>query len=73
MTNMHRAIAIAIEVLILATLMFSLLWGMRLVLFDLGLRPKYKSIVTLALSMAGCLALVFFIVHLITFYPTLSR
>ncbi len=70
---MYRALAIAVEVVILATLMFSLLWGIRFVLLDLGLRQKYKGMITLALSVVGCLALVFFIVHLITFYPTLSR
>ncbi|OGO38134.1 MAG: hypothetical protein A2147_02960 [Chloroflexi bacterium RBG_16_57_8] len=68
---MPRAIAIAVEVLILAAIMFSLLWGVRLILFDLFLGPKYKKMITLALVAVGGLSVVFFIGHLTAFYPAL--
>ena len=65
-----RTVAILIEILILSTIMFALLMAVRLTVFDLGLRPKYKKIVTVALVTAGVLSLVFFVAHLTTFYPT---
>jgi len=65
-----RTVAIFIEVLILASIMFSMLLGVRLILFDLGLGPKYRKMITVALALGGCIALVFFISHLTTFYPT---
>jgi hypothetical protein len=67
-----RAAAILVEILILSTIMFALLWAVRLIVFDLGLRPKYKKIVTVALVTGGALSLVFFVAHLITFYPTVT-
>ena len=65
-----RILAILIEEIILSALIFSLLWAVRLTIFDLGLRPKYKNMVTVALVAVGAVCLVFFIVHLTTFYPT---
>jgi hypothetical protein len=66
-----RVVAILVEVIILSALIFSLLWAVRLILFDIGLRPKYKNMVTVALAAVGAVCLVFFIVHLTTFYPSL--
>lgn len=66
-----RVIAIFIEVAILAAIMYVLLTGARLTLFDLGLGPKYRKVVILALILAGCLVVVFFIAHLTSFYPTI--
>ncbi len=66
-----RTIAIFIEVLILAAIIYCLLTGARLTIFDLGLGPKYKKVVTMALVVAGCIVVVFFIAHLISFYPTI--
>jgi len=68
-----RAIAIFVEVLILSTVTFCLLFGVRIVLFDLGLRAKYKSMVNVALGAVAIIAVVFFIVHLTAFYPTVVR
>ena len=65
-----RTVAIFVEVLILAGIMLSLLLGVKLILFDLGLRPKYKKMITVALLIVGVISLVFFISHLTTFYPT---
>lgn len=67
-----RTIAIFIEVLILAAIIFCLLAGAWLTLFDLGLGPKYKKILAMALVVAGCIVMVFFIAHLTTFYPAMG-
>lgn len=71
MDTFLRVLAIIVEVLILAALIYALLRGVQLTVFDLGLEPKYKKIVVLALVLAGSAALVFFIAHLISFYPTI--
>ncbi len=64
-----RAIAIFVEVLILAGIMYALLSGAWLTLFDLGLGVKYKKFLTVALTLAGLMAVVFFVAHLTSFYP----
>ena len=66
-----RAIAIFTEVAILVAIIYCLLTGVRLTIFDLGLRPKYKKVIAMALITAGAMAVVFFIAHLILFYPTI--
>ncbi len=71
MAGMARAIAIAVEFLILATIIFSLLWAVRLTLFDLLLGPRYKAVITMLLVAAGVVSVVFFIAHLTSFYPSL--
>ena len=65
---MFRGIAIAIELVILAAV--SLLWAVRLVLFDLWLGKRYKPMITLALSVVGGVLMMFLIAHLISFYPS---
>jgi len=55
---------------ILAVLVFSLLWAVRLALFDLWLGPKYRPVATMALATIGGLAMIFLIAHLISFYPS---
>lgn len=67
---MFRGIAIAIELVILAAVIFSLLWAVRLVLFDLWLGKRYKPMITLALSVVGGVLMMFLIAHLISFYPS---
>lgn len=67
---MVRAIAIFIELVILGALVFSLLWAVRLALFDLWLTSKYRSAATMALAVVGGLAMMFLIAHLISFYPS---
>ena len=66
-----RATAILVEVLILAALIYALLRALQLTVFELGLESKYKKIVVIALVLAGSMAIVFFIAHLISFYPTI--
>ena len=66
-----RVVAIFIEELLLAGLLGCVLVGVWLTLFDLGIKPKYKKAIAMALAVAGCIVMVFFIPHLITFYPTI--
>ncbi len=71
MGNFLRPIAIAVELAILAAILFSFLAGSRLALFDLGLDRKYQRFVKISLLIIGGLVLSFLIAHLITFYPHL--
>ena len=68
---MLRIIAILVEVLILASILYVLLKGVRLTLFDLGVEAKYGKVIVVALVTVGCIVVVFFIAHLTTFYPAL--
>jgi hypothetical protein len=65
-----RTMLIIGEVLFLTVLMSCLLGGLWLTVFDLGLKPKYRRAVVMALVAVGCLAVAFFVAHLISFYPT---
>ena len=69
---MIRAIAIIIEVILLSAVIYVLLDGVRLTLFDLGVGPKYKRMVVLTFCVVGGLAVVFFIAHLTAFYPLIT-
>ncbi len=64
-----RTIAIIVEVLILAAIVYSILNGVRLAVFDLGIGPKYSKAIVMALLAVGLIIVVFFIAHLTTFYP----
>ncbi len=66
---MGRDIAIAVEILILAAIGFSMLWAVRIAIFDLWLGPKYRPAVTMALSVVGAVYLVYVVAHLVSFYP----
>ena len=64
-----RTIAIIIEVPILAAISYAVLNGVRLTASDLGVGPKYRKAVVLALLAVGYIVVIFFIAHLTTFYP----
>ena len=64
-----RIIAIFLEVILLAVIIYALLNGVRLTAFDLGIGPKYNKIITMAFIVIGIIVVVFFIAHLTTFYP----
>jgi len=66
-----RVIAIIIEVLLLAIIAFAVLNGVRLTAFDLGIGRKYNRVLSMALIVVGCIIVIFFIAHLMTFYPTI--
>ncbi|MFH1031911.1 MAG: hypothetical protein V1767_05070 [Chloroflexota bacterium] len=67
-----RTIAIVIEVSILAAIIYCLLKGVFLIIFDLGISDRYRKMITVALTIAGILIVVFFISHLTSFYPTIG-
>jgi len=67
-----RPVAILVELTILMAAIYSLFAGVKFTLFDLGLNQKYHSFIRWVLVIMGCLALVFFVAHLIAFYPRLS-
>ena len=64
-----RALAIFLEVLILTGVLYCALNGVRLILADFGIGPKYTKSIVMALTAAGCILVVFFATHLSTFYP----
>ncbi len=66
-----RGIAIAIEVIILAAITYSILKGVKLTIFELGISQKYDRIISTLFLVVGCLIAVFFIAHLTFLYPTL--
>ncbi len=66
-----RVIGIFVEVLVLIGVIYSLLFGVRMVIFDIGLEPKYDRFVKWVLILVGSLISVFFIAHLTLFYPRL--
>jgi hypothetical protein len=72
MENFFRPIAIIIEVVILMAVIYSLLLGVKFIALDFGLEEKYKGFIYWVFMILGCIALVFFIAHLMTFYPRLS-
>ena len=57
-----RVVAILIEVVILATIMYVMLTGVWLIIFDFGLVSKYKRVVTMIMALAGAILVIFFIV-----------
>ena len=66
-----RTMAIIIEVLILAVIAYVVLNGVRLSAFDLGIGPKYSKAIAMMLIAVGFIVVIFFIAHLITFYPAI--
>ena len=71
MENIFRPIAIIVEVIILMGVIYSLFLGVKYTAFDFGLEEKYKRFICWVFMIMGCLAAVFFVAHLITFYPRL--
>jgi hypothetical protein len=67
-----RPIAIIVELAILMAVIYSLFAGLKFAFFDFGLDQKYTTFIDQVLMIMGCLALVFFVAHLIAFYPHLS-
>jgi len=67
-----RPIAIIVELAILMAVIYSLFAGLKFAAIDFGLDQKYKTFIERVLMIIGGLALVFFVAHLIAFYPRLS-
>jgi succinate dehydrogenase/fumarate reductase cytochrome b subunit len=71
MENLLRPIAIIVEVVVLMAVIYSLFLGVKYSALDFGLEEKYKRFICWVFMIMGCLALVFFVAHLFTFYPRL--
>ena len=67
-----RPVVIIVEIVVLMGVIGSLFLGVKLSALDFGLEEKYKRFICWVFVIMGCLALVFFIAHLVTFYPRLS-
>lgn len=66
-----RILAVFLEVLVLSGIAFCILNGVRLILSDLGIGPKYNKIIVMALATGGGILVVFFATHLSVFYPSI--
>jgi hypothetical protein len=69
MDQFLRVAAVLLEVLVLAGMMFCLLWGVKLLAADLGISNKYTKAIMMALSVLFGILVFFFIMHLTAFYP----
>lgn len=69
MESFLRTIAIVIELIIIMGTIFTFFLGLRLALSDLGLNPRYQPFLRLALTTVWIMVMVFFVSHLILFYP----
>jgi hypothetical protein len=67
-----RPVVMIVEVIVLMGVIGSLFLGVKLTALDFGMEEKYKRFLCWVFMIMGCLALVFFIAHLVTFYPRLS-
>ncbi len=72
MGDILRPVEIIVEVIVLMGVIGSLFLGVKLTAFDFGVEEKYKTFLCWVFMIMGCLALVFFVAHLVTFYPRLS-
>ena len=72
MESSFRPVAIVVEVMILMGVIYSLFLGVKLSALDFGLEDKYQRFIDWVFMIMGCLALVFFVAHLVTFYPRIS-
>ncbi len=73
MGSFLRPVGIIVEIIVLMGVIGSLFLGVKLTAFDFGVEEKYKKFLCWVFMIMGCLALVFFAAHLITFYPRLSH
>lgn len=72
MESSLRPEAIVVEVIVLMGVIASLFLGVKLSALDFGMGEKYQKFIDWVFVIMGCLALVFFVAHLIAFYPRLS-
>jgi len=72
MESSLRPVAIIVEVIVLMGVIYSLFLGVKLSAFDFGLEEKYQRFIDWVFMIVGCIALVFFVAHLFSFYPRIS-
>jgi hypothetical protein len=68
-----RVVAVILEVLVLASVVYCILWGVKLALAEFGVGPKYSRAILMALTVVGVLLVCFFVAHLTAFYPTYPK
>ncbi len=73
MTSSFRPITIVVEVIVLMGVIYSLLLGVKLTALDFGLEEKYQKFIDRVWVIVGGMALVFFVAHLVAFYPRLAH
>jgi hypothetical protein len=71
MGSVLRPGVMIVEIIVLMGVIGSLFLGVKLTAFDFGVEEKYKTFLCWVFMIMGCLALVFFVAHLVTFYPRL--
>ena len=72
MGSFLRPTVMIVEIIVLMGVIWSLFLGVKLSALDFGLEEKYQNFIDWVFMIIGCLALVFFVAHLVTFYPRLS-
>jgi len=72
MGSFLRPTVMIVEIIVLMGVIWSLFLGVKLSALDFGLEEKYQKFIDWVFVIMGCLALVFFIAHLVTFYPRSS-
>jgi hypothetical protein len=72
MDQFLRVVAVFLEVSVLGVMIFCLVWGLKLLLEDLGLNKKYDKVIVMALAVVFFIVVIFFTIHLSAFYPAYS-
>jgi len=72
MDQFLRVVAVLLEVSILSIMILCLLWGLKLLLVELGINKKYERAIVMALVVVFFMLVIFFTVHLSAFYPAYS-
>lgn len=67
-----RPVVMIVEIIVLMGVIGALFLGVKLSAFDFGMEEKYNRFICWVFMIMGCLALFFFIAHLVTFYPRSS-
>ena len=69
MDTFLRIIAVILELIVIGAIFYHILYGVKIILLDMGMKEKYSRIIDVALFAVGSLAVTFLASHLITFYP----
>ena len=73
MGTSFRIVDLLVEVVILMAVIYALFSAVIWASLDLGLDQKYKKFIDQVMTIIGGLALIFFLGHLITFYPRIPH
>ena len=72
MDQFLRVVAVLLEVSVLGVMILCLVWGLKLLLEDLGVNKKYDKVIVMALAVVFFICVIFFTIHLSAFYPAYS-